>query len=149
MNIATRSDCFNEDIYNYLEDLNKRSGFLGVSGKSSDSRDISAGIEAGDSRCILAENIYEGKIIRYLSNYYVSLEGADVICFAGGIGENAINVRENIMKRIECLGVKLDKKANQTRGEVIKISTDDSKIAVYVIPTDEEVMIARDAYNLV
>ena len=132
-----------------IEDLNKRSGFLGVSGKSSDSRDISAGIEAGDSRCILAENIYEGKIIRYLSNYYVSLEGADVICFAGGIGENAINVRENIMKRIECLGVKLDKKANQSRGEIVKISTDDSKVAVYVIPTDEEVMIARDTYNLV
>ena len=132
-----------------IEDLNKRSGFLGVSGKSSDSRDISAGIEAGDSRCILAENIYEGKIIRYLSNYYVSLEGADVICFAGGIGENAINVRENIMKRIECLGVKLDKKANQSRGEIAKISTDDSKIAVYVIPTDEEVMIARDTYNIV
>lgn len=132
-----------------IEDLNKRSGFLGVSGKSSDSRDISAGIEEGDSRCILAENIYEGKIIRYLSNYYVELEGADVICFAGGIGENAINVRENIMKRIECLGVKLDKKANETRGEIVKISTDDSKVAVYVIPTDEEVMIARDTYNIV
>lgn len=132
-----------------IEDLNKRSGFLGVSGKSSDSRDISAGIAAGDTRCILAENIYEGKIIRYLSNYFVSLEGADVICFAGGIGENAINVRENIMKRIECLGVKLDKKANESRGEIVKISTDDSKIAVYVIPTDEEVMIARDTYNIV
>ncbi len=132
-----------------IEDLNKRSGFLGVSGKSSDSRDISAGIEKGDTRCILAEEIYEGKIIRYLSNYFVSLKGADVICFAGGIGENAINVRENIMKKIECLGVKLDKKANESRGEVIRISADDSKVACYVIPTDEEVMIARDTYELV
>ena len=132
-----------------IEDLNKRSGFLGVSGKSSDSRDISAGIEKGDTRCILAEEIYEGKIIRYLSNYFVSLKGADVICFAGGIGENAINVRENIMKKIECLGVKLDKKANEIRGEVVRISADDSKVACYVIPTDEEVMIARDTYELV
>lgn len=132
-----------------IEDLNKRSGFLGVSGKSSDSRDISAGIEKGDTRCILAEEIYEGKIIRYLSNYFVSLKGADVICFAGGIGENAINVRENIMKKIECLGVKLDKKANESRGEVVRISADDSKVACYVIPTDEEVMIARDTYELV
>ena len=132
-----------------IEDLNKRSGFLGVSGKSSDSRDISAGIEKGDTRCILAEEIYEGKIIRYLSNYFVSLKGADVICFAGGIGENAINVRANIMKKIECLGVKLDKKANEIRGEVVRISADDSKVACYVIPTDEEVMIARDTYELV
>ncbi len=138
-----------KSIEEIIEDLNKRSGFLGVSGKSSDSRDISAGIEKGDTRCILAEEIYEGKIIRYLSNYFVSLKGADVICFAGGIGENAINVRENIMKKIECLGVKLDKKANESRGEVIRISADDSKVACYVIPTDEEVMIARDTYELV
>ena len=138
-----------KSVEEIIDDLNKRSGFLGVSGKSSDSRDISAGIEKGDSRCILAEEIYEGKIIRYLSNYFVSLKGADVICFAGGIGENAVNVRENIMKKIECLGVKLDKKANESRGEVVKISTDDSKVACYVIPTDEEVMIARDTYDLV
>lgn len=138
-----------KSIEEIIEDLNKRSGFLGVSGKSSDSRDISAGIEKGDTRCILAEEIYEGKIIRYLSNYFVSLKGADVICFAGGIGENAINVRENIMKKIECLGVKLDKKANESRGEVVRISADDSKVACYVIPTDEEVMIARDTYELV
>ena len=138
-----------KSVEEIIDDLNKRSGFLGVSGKSSDSRDISAGIEKGDSRCILAEEIYEGKIIRYLSNYFVSLKGADVICFAGGIGENAVNVRENIMKKIECLGVKLDKKANESRGEVVKISTDDSKVACYVIPTDEEVMIARDTYELV
>ena len=77
------------------------------------------------------------------------MKGADVICFAGGIGENAINVRENIMKKIECLGVKLDKKANESRGEVVRISADDSKVACYVIPTDEEVMIARDTYELV
>lgn len=132
-----------------IEDLNKRSGFLGVSGKSSDSRDISEGIENGDSRCILAEEIYEGKIIRYLSNYFVELGGADVICFAGGIGENAVNVRENLMRKIECLGVKLDEEANKKRGEVIKISTDDSKVACYVIPTDEEVMIARDTFAIV
>ena len=132
-----------------IEDLNKRSGFLGVSGKSSDSRDISEGIENGDSRCILAEEIYEGKIIRYLSNYFVELGGADVICFAGGIGENAVNVRENLMRKIECLGVKLDETANKKRGEVMKISTDDSKVACYVIPTDEEVMIARDTFAIV
>lgn len=132
-----------------IEDLNKRSGFLGVSGKSSDSRDISEGIANGDSRCILAEDIYERKIIRYLSNYFVTLDGADVICFAGGIGENAVNVRENLMKKLECLGIKLDETANQKRGEIVKISTDDSKVACYVIPTDEEVMIARDTYEIV
>lgn len=138
-----------KDMDEIIEDLNKRSGLLGVSGKSSDSRDISEGIEAGDTRCILAENIYEGKIIRYLSNYFVSLGGADVICLAGGVGENAIEVRESLMKRIECLGIKLNKDANNTRGEIVKISTDDSKVAVYVIPTDEEVMIARDTFDLV
>ena len=132
-----------------VDDLNKKSCFLGVSGISSDARDIDKGIAEGNTRCILAEEIYEGKVIRYLANYFVELGGADVICFAGGIGENAVDTRGNIVRKLECLGVKLDEDANKVHGELRKISTDDSKVLCYVIPTDEEVMIARDTYDLV
>lgn len=132
-----------------ISDLNKKSGLLGISGVSSDSRDIEAGVNEGDVRCVLAEEIYENKIVSYIASYYCLLGGADVICFAGGVGENGITVRRNIINKLAPLGVKLDDDANNVRGVVTKISSDESKILCYLIPTDEELMIARDTYNLI
>lgn len=132
-----------------ISDLNKKSGLLGISGVSSDSRDIEAGVNEGDVRCVLAEEIYENKIVSYIASYYCLLGGADVICFAGGVGENGITVRRNIVNKLAPLGVKLDADANNVRGVVTKISSDESKVLCYLIPTDEELMIARDTYNLI
>lgn len=159
--MGTRSGDIDESIIPYViaktgktlaevsNDLNKHSGFLGVSGVSSDSRDISEGIRNGNERCILAEEIYERRVVNYIASYYALLNGVDVICFAGGIGENAIDVRANIIKKLSCFGIELDENANDSRGEVKKISSDNSKVLCYVIPTDEELMIARDTYNIV
>ena len=132
-----------------ISDLNKKSGLLGISGVSSDSRDIETGVNEGDVRCVLAEEIYENKIVSYIASYYCLLGGADVICFAGGVGENGITVRRNIINKLAPLGVKLDDDANNVRGVVTKISSDESKVLCYLIPTDEELMIARDTYNLI
>lgn len=132
-----------------MNDLNKKSGLLGISGVSSDSRDIESGVNEGDVRCVLAEEIYENKIVSYIASYYCLLGGADVICFAGGVGENGITARKNIISKLAPLGVKLDEDANNVRGVVTKISSDDSSVLCYLIPTDEELMIARDTYNLI
>ena len=129
--------------------LNKQSGFLGITGKASDFRDVWAGVEAGDERCALAVEKYVKTVVDYIASYYVELGGADVIAFTAGLGENAIQVREKVCDALECLGVKIDKKKNETRGEEIKLSTSDSKVQVYVIPTNEELMIAEDTYNLI
>ena len=131
-----------------ISDLNKKSGLLGISGVSSDSRDMEAGVNEGDVRCVLAEEIYENKIVSYIASYYCLLGGADVICFAGGVGENGITVRRNIINKLAPLGVKLDDDANNVRGVVTKISSDESKVLCYLIPTDEELMIARDTYSI-
>ncbi len=128
--------------------LNKQSGLLGISGVSSDSRDIENGIEEGNERCALAQKIYVRKIINYIAMYYVEMGGADAIVFTAGVGENSVNTRKQIMNGLTVLGVCLDESANNCRGEEKLISTKDSKIACYVIPTNEELMIARDTYNL-
>ena len=128
--------------------LNKKSGLLGISGVSGDSRDIEEGITKGDDRCLLAQKMYVQKIIDYIAMYYFELGGVDAIAFSAGVGENSIRTRKDIMEGLGVLGIVPDYEANNTRGEEIKITTDESKIPVYVIPTDEEVMIARDAYNL-
>ena len=159
--MGTRSGDIDPSIIGYVADkesltvdqvvnaLNKQSGFLGLSGKSSDFRDVWAGVEEGNERCKLAVDKYVKTVVDYIAMYYVELGGVDVIAFTAGLGENAIPVREKICEKLECLGVKLDKEANNTRGEEIKISTKDSKIDVYVIPTNEELMIAEDTYNLI
>lgn len=128
--------------------LNKKSGLLGISGISSDSRDIETGIKEGNTRCLLAQEMYVNKIVKYIAEYYVELGGADAIVFTAGVGENSISTRKQIVDKLACLGIKLDEERNNVRGEVSLISTDDSSVKVYVIPTDEEVMIARDTYNL-
>ena len=128
--------------------LNKKSGLLGISGVSSDSRDIEDGIKSGNDRCKLAQEMYVNKIVKYIAEYYVELGGADAIIFTAGVGENSITTRKQIIDKLACLGIKLDEQRNNVRAEVALISTDDSSVKVYVIPTDEEVMIARDTYKL-
>lgn len=128
--------------------INKKSGLLGISGISSDSRDIEINAEEGNKRCILAQKMYARKVIDYIAKYYVLLGGADAICFTAGIGENSVSTRKAIINGLEVLGVKLDKEANNIRGEEKLITTADSKIPCYVIPTNEELMIARDTYDL-
>ena len=128
--------------------LNKKSGLLGVSGVSSDSRDIEDGINNGDERCKLAQKMYVNRIVNYIAMYYVEMGGADAIVFTAGVGENSISTRRQIVDKLGALGIKLDEEANNVRGEERKISTDDSKVPVYIIPTDEELMIARDTYSI-
>ncbi len=129
--------------------LNKESGLLGISGVSSDSRDIEEGINNGDERCILAQKMYVKRIVDFIAKYYVLLGGCDAIVFTAGVGENSIMTRMQVMERLSVLGVKPDEERNNVRGEVALITADSSKIPVYVIPTNEELMIAIDTYNLV
>ena len=132
-----------------LDDLNKKSGLLGISGVSSDSRDIEDGIANGDTRCQLAQNMLAQRIANYIAMYNNILGGADVITFTAGLGENSIMTRENVIDRIASLGVKLDREANDVRGKFTLISTPDSKIPVYIVPTNEELMIATDTYEII
>lgn len=129
--------------------LNKESGLLGISGISHDHRDIEDGMNAGNKRCALAHEMSIRRVIDYIAKYYVELGGCDAIVFTAGLGENSSKTRYDIMKGLEVLGVTINEEANKVRGAFLKVSGDDSKIAIYVIPTDEEVMIARDTYNLV
>ncbi len=131
-----------------FDDLNKKSGFLGVSGVSSDSRDIEDGIVSGDERCALAQKIFINKIVAFISYYHVLLGGADAIIFSAGIGENSINIRKDIMNALKPLGVELDESENNVRGIEHLISLPESKIKCYIIPTDEELMMARETYKL-
>ena len=128
--------------------LNKHSGFLGISGISSDARDIEDGVEKGNERCILAQKMYVRRVINYIAMYYVEMGGADAIVFTAGLGENSVETRKLVLEGLSVLGVKLDEKANSVRGKEKLITTKSSKIPCYVIPTDEELMIARDTYEL-
>lgn len=124
--------------------LNKKSGVLGVSGVSSDMRELCAACEAGNPRALLAEKMYFYRIIKYIGAYTAAMNGVDVIAFTGGVGENQANCREEVCKSLEYLGVKIDAEKNKVRGEEMVISTPDSKVKVVVVPTDEELMIASD-----
>ena len=129
--------------------INKESGLLAISRKSSDSRDIEEGIKENDKNCILAQKMYVRRIVDYIAKYYVELGGCDAICFTAGVGENSISTRREIIKELGVLGIYIDEEANNVRGKEKLISTKDSKVACYVIPTDEELMIARDTMNLI
>ncbi|HHT38070.1 MAG TPA: acetate kinase [Mollicutes bacterium] len=131
-----------------MTDLNKKSGLLGVSGVSSDSRDIEEAIASGNTRAFLAHNIYIRKITSFIASYYCILGGADVIAFTAGIGENSIDTRKDIMNALKPLGVVIDEEANKVRSVERLISDKDSKIKCYIIPTNEELMMAREAYEL-
>ena len=132
-----------------IDDLNRHSGLLGLSEYSSDMRDIVAKCGENDEKCILAKNKYVRRVVDYIAQYYVLLEGVDVIVFTAGVGENNVLIRKEICEKLSCLGIKIDEELNNVSGELRKISTNDSKVDVYVIPTNEELMIARDTLNLI
>lgn len=130
--------------------INKESGVLGVSGLSNDMREIEAAVKAGDPRATLALDMYEQRIIKYVGAYAAEMGGLDIIVFTGGVGENQTGVRENVCKPLAFMGVEVDKAVNDgVRGEEAVISTAASRVKVCVIPTDEELMIARDTEDIV
>lgn len=132
-----------------MNDLNKKSGFLGISQSASDFRDIYAGVSSGSEQCKLAFDKYVQTVVNYIAQYYVELGGCDVICFTAGLGENASEARQAIMEKLACLGVRIDLEKNQIRGEEVQISNDSSSILCYAIPTNEELMIALDTLSLI
>lgn len=138
----------NKTVDDVMNDLNKKSGLLGLSGLSNDNRDVEDGILEGNERCILAQRKMIATIVNYIAMYNNILGGADVICFTAGIGENGINPREMIANGLKSLGIKIDPERNDIRGEFTLVSSDDSQIPLYLIPTNEELMIARDTYEL-
>ncbi len=131
------------------KELNKNSWLLWISGISSDSRDIEDAIKEWNERATLTQNMYVQKIANYIAMYNNMLWGADAIIMTAWVGENSIGTRKMIIDKIASLGVKIDEARNNFRWEFRLISSDDSKIPVYVIPTNEELMIAQDTYNLV
>ena len=128
--------------------LNKKSGYLGVSGISNDSRDLEEAVKNGNDRARLALDLQYKRIADYIGSYYVLMGGVDAIVFTAGIGENSPRCRQSVIDRISVLGAKLDSEANQTRGKEAILSTPDSKVAVLLIPTEEELMIARDVVRV-
>ena len=132
-----------------MSDLNKKSGMIGLTGVSSDMRDVEEGYNNKDPKCVTAMNIYANRIVDYISMYNTKLEGAEYIVFTAGVGENSDVVRKMVIDKLAFMGVKLDEEKNSTRGISGVISTDDSTIKVCVIPTDEELMIAKDTYDLI
>lgn len=130
------------------EILNKKSGVLGISGVSSDFRDLEAAAEEGNERAMLALKIFAHKVRSYIGSYMAEMNGCDAIVFTAGVGENDIAMRDIICNDLGNLGIKLDLVKNKVRGKETIISRDDSKVTVMLIPTNEELMIARDTYQL-
>lgn len=130
--------------------LNKESGVLGVTEISSDMREIEAAVNAGNERAKLALDMYEQRILKYIGAYAAEMGGVDIIVFTGGVGENQTGVRANVYRPLAFMGVEIDETLNaRTRGTETVISTPSSKVKVVVIPTDEELMIARDTESIV
>ena len=129
--------------------LNKESGLLGVSGLSSDMRDIENAEKEGNEKAIVATKIFVKRITDFIGSYLVSLGGTDAIVFTAGIGENDARVRKAVMERLSFLGITVNEETNNTRGKEVLISTADSNVKVFVIPTNEELMIAKDTYAFV
>lgn len=127
--------------------LNKKSGYLGVSGVSNDSRELEANLDS-NPRCRLALDIQYKRICDYIGSYYVLMGGIDAIVFTAGIGENSPRCRAEVIKRLSVFGITLDEEANKARGVKTEITTKDSKIKCFLIPTEEELMIARDVVRL-
>ena len=129
--------------------LNKKSGVLGISGVSSDMRELLAACAAGNEKAILAEKMYYYRIKKYIGAYAAALGGVDIILFTGGVGENQMECRREVCKDMEFIGIELDNEVNaKVRGEEAIISTPASKVKVVVIPTDEELLIASDTMDI-
>ncbi len=129
--------------------LNKESGVFGISGKSSDFRDLNKGIVAGDLRCEVAMNVFCYQASKFIGGYAAAMNGLDAVVFTAGVGENDPLVRKLTCDRLQFLGVEIDDEANKLRGEEVKISTEASRIPIYVVPTNEELAIARETVALV
>ena len=159
--MGTRTGTLDPSVVTYIADkegltpaemdniMNKKSGMLGVSGVSNDNRDLVAAAKEGNKRAQLALDMQRYQIAKCVGSYVAAMNGVDIILFTGGIGENDPVLRAEVCGYLEFLGLKLDETANGTRGEEIKISTADSKVEVYVIPTNEELAIARDTRDIV
>ena len=136
--------------YAELNELcNKKSGLLGISGLSNDSRDVCDAADEGDKRSLLATTMQEYQVLKLVGSYVAAMGGTDAIVFTGGLGENNERIRRNICDKLSFLGISCDYDANNCRGKEVRISTPDSKVAVFVIPTDEEMVIARDTKDIV
>jgi len=144
------ADKENLSVDEVLTILNKKSGLLGLSGKSSDCRDIDAGRDAGDKRCEIAFQAFVYSAVKLVGAYAAAMNGVDLIAFTAGIGENDSKIRESILDYFDYLGVKYDKALNDsTHGDEVEIQTADSKVKVVVIPTNEELTIARETLDIV
>jgi len=139
----------NKSLDEVIDELNHKSGYLGLSGFSSDSRDLWEAANNGDARSILAVEKQAKTIADYIGAYYLTLGGCDAICFTAGIGENAVDTRKLVADKIKALGTVLDVKRNLIKGEEAVISKNRSRIKLLLIPTNEEVMIARDTVRLI
>jgi acetate kinase len=129
--------------------LNKESGVLGISGISSDMRDVENAAAEGNKKAILALKMYNYRIKKYIGAYAAAMGGVDAIVFTAGVGENQVSMRAESCAGLEFLGIKIDPAKNNVRGKEAEISTDDSRVKVWVVPTDEEIVIARDTMELV
>ena len=137
------------DAHGMSEYLNKKSGFLGITGISSDNRDIESAAKEGNKRAALAQEMLAYGIKKYIGSYTAVMNGLDAVIFTGGLGENSPSVRLNVCKDMEYLGIKIDEELNsKERGKLVKLSTADSKVQVWVVPTNEELLIARDTKEL-
>ena len=145
--IAKKEDL---DIAGLMTMLNKKSGVFGLSNNlSSDFRDLTSAAESGNEIAATTVDVFCYRVAKYVGSYVAAMNGVDVIAFTAGIGENASLVREKVMEYLGYLGVAIDKEANDSHGEEVKISTPDSKVDVFVIPTNEELAIARETVALV
>jgi len=128
--------------------FNKKSGMLGLSGVSNDLRDVLEAAASGNERAQIALDVYYGRVRGYIGNYIAQLNGCDCLVFTAGVGENAIDIRENICKDLEYLGIEIDNEKNKVRGKEVDVSAEGSKVKLFIIPTNEELVIARDTYKL-
>lgn len=137
------------DLAGVLNVLNKKSGVMGLSAVSSDFRDLSSAAEAGNKRAAIALSVFNYRVLKYIGAYAAAMNGVDCICFTAGVGENSADVRKEICANLAYLGIQIDDEANAKRGQEIVISTPDSKVKVLVVPTNEELTIARETVTLV
>ncbi|MDI3546478.1 MAG: acetate kinase [Halanaerobiales bacterium] len=144
--IMTKEGLSMEEIDNIM---NKKSGLYGVSGISNDSRDVEAAAKEGNQRAQTALEMFDYRVTKYIGAYMAAMAGVDAIVFTAGIGENQSRTREVIVNNLAFLNIHLNEEANKTRGKEIEISTSDSDVKVFVIPTNEELMIARDTQEIV
>lgn len=138
----------NKSIAEIMNILNKESGVYGISGKSSDFRDLNKGIAEGDTRCDIAMNVFCYQAAKFIGGYVAAMNGVDAVVFTAGVGENDPLVRKLTCDRLKYLGVEIDDSANTLRGEEVKISSESSRVPVYVVPTNEELAIARETVAL-